>query len=436
MMQSERRPAILALGTAVPQYCAEQSAIAEWVASAFDRKPAVQRLVRTLYAYSGIETRYSCTPDYLQPVARSRFSPGRPLEETPTTAERMAMYERESTPLGVQAAQEALARHAQKTDRTLTAVTSSITHLIAVSCTGFFAPGLDFVLAQRLGLPPTVQRTLIGFMGCSAAFNGLRAASQIVRADPAARVLMVNVELCSLHSQPGTARDDLVSTSLFADGASACLVGIPQPGERDYFAIGNFHTSMKPETESAMVWQIGNHGFTLRLSPRVPEHLADIAPTALRTLFEAERPGFWAIHPGGRAIVDRLAEIFQLDANQVAASRSILRQYGNLSSATIMFVLQEIVNDLYPSPSSRFVSGNGQYIAHRNGPRHNRAESVPRAMEHGEDISGVAMAFGPGLVIEMAHLTYVPARLALDHSPPSAKHGAAETDIGETTCET
>lgn len=415
MSQPIDRPAILALGTAIPPYCARQSDIAHWVMDAFTGQPAVQRLVRSLYAYSGIETRYTCTPDYLAPVHESRFSPGLPLAETPTTAERMAIYERESTRLGVAAARAALAQYASSTGQPVASIRAAITHLIVVSCTGFFAPGLDFVLSQELGLPPTVQRTVIGFMGCSAAFNGLRNATSMVQADPTARVLMVNVELCSLHGQPGSARDDLVSTSLFADGAAACLVGMPAAHDAGYITLDGFHTSMKPDTQSEMVWQIGDHGFTLRLSPRVPDHLADVAPAALGTLFPRQRPDFWAIHPGGRAIVDRLAEIFRLDDGQVSASRAVLRDYGNLSSATILFVLQELFSNARPV-------GVEDAVAHRKPhgdvlPRSNGTHpSAPNAQKR----SGVAMAFGPGLVIEMARLTYVPAP---DYESGAARDG-------------
>lgn len=399
------RPALLALGTAVPAYCMSQQTIARWVMDAFAEQPALQRLVRILYAHSGIDTRYTCTPDYLRPVQDSRFSPARPLHETPTTAERMAIYERESVPLAVQAARVALEQYAHKTEQPFSVVRDSITHVVVVSCTGFFAPGIDFVLAQQLGLRPDVQRTLIGFMGCSAAFNGLRSADHIVRADPDARVLLVTVELCSLHSQPGNARDDLISTSLFADGAAAALIGTPTPEEGDYLSIDAFHTDRKPDTQSEMVWRIGDHGFTLRLSPRVPDHLADVAPAALGALFCESRPAFWAIHPGGRAIVDRLAEIFELGEDDVCASRDVLRNYGNLSSATILFVLQKILAEERNQRELTDPAGH-RYLGNANGASGSRA--------------GVAMAFGPGLVIEMARLTYVPAPSLLGENGQAA----------------
>lgn len=379
MYKHGRRIALLALGTAVPPYRVTQEAAVEWMARSFAGQPALGRWLRNLYANSGIETRHACVPDFIRPPELSRLAPGLNPADMLTTAERMLIYERESVRVGVAAARQALARYGQATDQGYPTVAKTVTHLIVVSCTGFFAPGLDIAIARQLDLAPTVERSLIGFMGCAAAFNGLRAAAQVVRGNPSARVLVVCVELCSLHVQPGADRENLISGSLFADGASACLVGEAAPGQGDLFEVEDFFTSIKPGTRSEMVWQIGNHGFVLRLSPRIPEHLAEAAPEAVGQLFgQGASPRFWAIHPGGRAIVDRLAKIFCLPPEQVAASRSVLRRFGNLSSATMFFVLNEI----------------RQKLGHEG--------------SGADRIEGVAMAFGPGLVIEMARLAYVP----------------------------
>ncbi len=182
----------------------------------------------------------------------------------------MQIYEREATPLGTAAARQALEQYARQRGQDLEQVAATVTHLLAVSCTGLFAPGLDFTLAKELQLPATVRRTLIGFMGCAAAFNGLRLASEIVRGQPEARVLVVSVELSSLHSQPIDNNDLLVGASIFSDGASACLVGRPSPGDSDYFRLEDFYTAIHPDTEQEMAWNIRDHGFALRLSPRVP----------------------------------------------------------------------------------------------------------------------------------------------------------------------
>jgi predicted naringenin-chalcone synthase len=376
--------ALLALGTAVPRYRFEQAALGRWMAESLKAQPALSRWIRRLFELSGIETRYSCLPDPASPPVQSRFSLARALAETPSTAERMAIYQAEAIAIGTAAAQRALADY---DPAAVADVAASVTHLIVVSCTGFFAPGLDQAIASHLDLRPTTQRTLVGFMGCAAAFNALRLADQIVHSQPDARVLVVCVELCSLHIQPGDDRIKLVVASLFSDGASACLLGAPPTDHRDCFLLNHLYSELVPNTQQEMVWQIGDHGFTLHLSPDIPRRLGEVAPRALAALLDGcDWPQLWAIHPGGRAIVDRLAELFGLLPDQVAPSLDILRRYGNMSSPTILFVLDDL-----------------------------RA----RLRRAGADAAqnGVAMAFGPGLVVEMAHLTYRPAAAALPLMP-------------------
>lgn len=369
--------AILALGTAVPPYRYQQEDLAQWMAAGFTEQPALARMIRAVHTQSGIETRYSCLPDYGDATSASRFTLGGELAKSATTAQRMAIYERASVPLAMAAATEAIHALATARDCSDAAIRAQITHVIAVSCTGFFAPGLDFMLTKQLGLAPTVDRRLIGFMGCAAAFNGLRSAQQAVASQPEALALVVTVELSSLHTYPMQSRDGIVAASLFADGAAAALVGAPAAEDSNFFLLERFHTCIKPETEAEMAWQIGDHGFMLRLSSQVPAHLAEVAPDALFQVYGAGQPHFWAIHPGGRAIVERLGAIFALPPTQLAATLHILRHYGNMSSATILFVLHEIHKELQRQP----VSAPGQ--------------------------PGVAMAFGPGLVIEMARLRFV-----------------------------
>ncbi len=397
------QPAILSLGTAAPAYKGPQAEIGRWMAESFVNQRRLGRLIRMIHHQSGIETRYSCTPAYLDPPQASPLAPGISPERSATTAERMTIYERESIPLGATAARRALENYAHKLGQSVDQVSGSVTHLLAISCTGFFAPGLDFALAKSLKLPPTVRRTLIGFMGCAASFNGLRAAMEIVRGQPQARVLVVSVELCSLHCQPSQDYDLLVGASIFSDGAAACLVGQPGPTESDFFSLDEFYTAIQPDTEEEMAWQIRDHGFVLRLSPQIPNHLAVAAPTALQVLFGSHPPQFWAIHPGGRAIVDRLAEIFNLSAETLTATYSILRQYGNMSSATILFVLEALRQNL-----NRNLTGNGHQPA---------------------DLTGVAMAFGPGLVVEMSRLTYVPPQGPVGLVNRSEAKGAAHAPI-------
>ncbi|MEN9936884.1 MAG: hypothetical protein RLZZ387_3463 [Chloroflexota bacterium] len=381
------RPAILALGTAVPPYLVPQAQLCDWLVEALAEQPALARWLRSLYRFSGIETRYSCLPDASRPVSESRFVPTRPLDEAPTTAERMAIYEREAMAIGVAAGARALAEYAGDSPDALAQAAASITHLVTVSCTGFFAPGLDLAIAGALGLRPDLKRTLVGFQGCSAAFNGTRLAADIVRGQPDAQVLVVCAELCSIHAQPRLDRVNLTVTSLFADGAAACVIGADPHGERERFELDVFHTAYAPDASEAMSWRIGDHGFHMTLSPQVPRMVGALAPGAVDTLLAGRpRPRRWAIHPGGPSIVDQVVESLGLSAEQAAPSREVLRTHGNMSSPTVLFVLHEL----------------------RRRMREERL-SAPEA--------AVAMAFGPGLVAEMAHLTYMPASL------PVAVHG-------------
>lgn len=381
----QQHAAILSLGSAVPQYRMEQMHLCSWMIESLQASPPLTNWLTRLYERSGIETRYACIPDGLLPAAEARFAPGHP--DTPDTAERMAIYERESVGLGTTAARRALEDYRDASLPELADVAASVTHLVVVSCTGFFAPGLDLMIARQLELRPEVERTLVGFMGCAAAFNGLRLANHIVQANPSARVLVVCVEICSIHLQPGQRRVDMVVGSLFSDGAAACLVGMPQPEQRDIFEIANFYTSVKPHTEADMVWQIGNYGFVLNISPQVPAELAQVAPQGVRSVTGSHTlPRFWGIHPGGRGIVDRLAEIFHLSDAQLEPSRAVLRNYGNMSSPTILFVLEALRCSL------------------------RRQGIALDTLDNGTDLlDGVIMAFGPGLVTEMAYLFYLPA---------------------------
>jgi predicted naringenin-chalcone synthase len=345
-----------------------------------------------LYAKSGIETRYSCLPDAQYPSLTSRYAPQHPLADAPTTSERMAIYEQEAATIGVEAARRALADYAGARGCEVAEAAEAITHLIVVSCTGFYAPGLDQAIARHLHLRPTVERTLIGFMGCAAAFNALRLAGHIVQADPDAQVLIVCVELCSLHVQPGTDRTNLIVASLFADGAAACLVGTPRQAGGDCFVVDGFHTSLQPDSTTDMVWHVGDYGFSLELSALIPRRLEQAAPEALRSLVDDPSTlQFWAIHPGGRQIVDRLVAAFGLSTEQAEPSRSVLRDYGNMSSPTVLFVLKEWRD---------------------------------RLRERGAaPLDGVMMAFGPGLVTEMAHLVYMPAATRVDW--PARRQGVS-----------
>ena len=374
-------PAILSLGTALPQYQFTQDQAADWLANSLRATPAKARWIRAICAGSGIETRSFCIPDGLNSSDESIFAPHRSPSEAATTSERMDMFRQMAPPLAVEAGRAALAQLSARSNQPISHVTESITHLILVTCTGFFAPGLDIAISDKLNLSPEVERIQIGFMGCSALFNAWRTAAAIVAGAPEARVLIVCVEVCSIHLQPSLKREHLISAALFSDGAGSCVVGNSTEEAPGRVRLMSFYSRIKPDTENEMTWKIGDHGFALHLSPRIPDHLAQAAPAGLGQLFpNGQRPELWAIHPGGMAIVDQLVETFDLTPEDTSASTETLRRVGNLSSATMVFVLRELLEQL---------------------------EKRPRAPG---GLNGVAMGFGPGLVLEMARLWFEPVR--------------------------
>jgi predicted naringenin-chalcone synthase len=234
-----------------------------------------------------------------------------------------------------------------------------ITHVLVTCCTGLYAPGLDFEIVDHLGLSPDVERTMVGFMGCYAAINALKLARHIVRSEPAAGVLIVNLELCTLHFQETQELDQVLSFLLFADGAAASLITAREQG----FALDSFKAVMVPQTRGLITWKIRGMGFDMQLSGQVPVELG-------RAMHEgelmAERDGIdlWAVHPGGRSILDAVEAGLELPVDALAASREVLSCFGNMSSATVMFVLQRLMQQARP----------GQL--------------------------GCAMSFGPGLIAE------------------------------------
>jgi predicted naringenin-chalcone synthase len=358
------------LATAVPEHSYSQAWSADWMQQHLEGRPATRRILRSIYRNSGIETRHSVVHD-LDPDVGTRLF----VEEdgtrrpTPGTGERNDVYAREARVLF-----ETVARRLLEGDHGFEA--SDVTHIVTVSCTGFFAPGPDYHIVRALGLPGTTQRYHVGFMGCYAAFQGLRMAEAFCRADPDAVVLVVAAELCSLHLQFSDDTDDLIAGAVFADGAAGALVSARKPsGTGAALEITAFHGDLVPEGEGDMAWTIGDRGFRMKLSTYVPELIqANLAPVldALlgRTGVALDEVDWWAVHPGGRAIVDRVQETLGLSDDKVAASRGVLRDFGNMSSPTVLFVLDSVLN------------GRGDV-----------SQAAP-----GDRV--FAMAFGPGLTIE------------------------------------
>ena len=378
-------PVLRSIQTIVP----ETVLVQEQVRDVFAAQPEISRLAKRIVSASfngsGIDTRHTVLEElsFAADVAEPQFfdrETGLLLE--PGTKARNEVYIREAGRLFVEAARRTL-----DADPDITA--ADVTHVITVSCTGFYAPGPDYEIVRALGLRDGVRRQHFGFMGCYASMPALRAASEFCAGDQDAVVLVVSVELCTLHLRSTDDPDMIVATSLFADGAAAALVTSRTFGsEVAGLALDRFHTGIIPEGKEDMAWTIGDHGFEMVLSTAVPQLIGDHIHDALRPLYAAEEPlagafandsigeqiAHWAIHPGGRSILDRVQEKLLLSEAQLVPAREVLRQYGNMSSATVLFVMQRIMEE---------GASDGERVA--------------------------AMAFGPGLTAECALMTVMAA---------------------------
>jgi alpha-pyrone synthase len=255
----------------------------------------------------------------------------------PSTAARMRLFEEH--------APELAARAVARLD--LGSEARRVTHVIVTSCTGFEAPGLDFALIERCGLDPSVERTMVGFMGCYAAINALKLARHIVRSEPASRVLVVNLELCSLHLQETSDIEQMLSFLVFADGCAASLVSADEEG----LALDRFLAVAVPGTRELITWKVRDTGFEMVLSGRVPTAIKRGLEAAAGAILDGTAPGaidLWAVHPGGRSVLDAVEQGFGLRPDALAASRGVLESFGNMSSATVMFVLQSILRAARP----------------------------------------------------------------------------------------
>ncbi|QCU77523.1 type III polyketide synthase [Citricoccus sp. SGAir0253] len=378
---------IRSLHTAVPPVVLHQDVVRDVMAAQPGLSRLGQRLVPAAFNASGIERRHTVVEDWRVDESGTRgrlgtfFEPETGHILNPSTGTRNLIYTEHAAGLFVEAGRGAL-------EACPGVGPEDVTHVITVSCTGFFSPGPDYQLVRQLGLPATTKRVHIGFMGCYAALPALREAASICEADPAAVVLVVSAELCTLHVRVGNDQDTIVGASLFSDGAAAAVVtaAMPAPGAEDgrggtptALCLDGFATVLTPVGEEAMAWNIGDHGFEMILGTYVPHIIDEHITTALEPLLAAE-PGLaarphaeiehWAIHPGGRSILDKVESRLGLSEEQLQPAREVLRDFGNMSSATVMFVLQQIMQ------------GPGQA---------------------GERVC--AMAFGPGLTVESALMT-------------------------------
>lgn len=349
---------LLGLGTAFPDVWVEQAVASSEAArlNAFASDDA-QRLSRGVYPRCGVRGRGVAggSPDDPCPVLRQ---PRDATDRGPTTAERIAAYASAAPPMAEAAARRALAESGLAPAR--------VGHLVVASCTGFSAPGVDVQLIDRLGLPRTVRRTSVGFMGCHAAINALRVAGAIAGAEPEAVVLVVCVEVCSIHFRYHPSPDQVVSNALFADGAGAAVVaGAGVPGPR-LARLGPSASLVLPGTADRMTWSIGDHGFEMTLSPEVPRLIETSAcPWLMGWLAECGCPAMrvagWAVHPGGPRILDAVQRGMGLGADALEAARGVLADHGNMSSPTVLAIVDRLRggSGAVPAPAALVAFGPG-----------------------------------------------------------------------------
>lgn len=336
-----------------------------------------ERLVGAAFDASGIETRHTVIDDFSAhgDGERTFFDGATGALLSPSTRERNDVYIRSAGAMFVEAGRAAL-------DACPDLGSADVTHVVTASCTGFYAPGPDFELVRELGLATTVQRTHIGFMGCYAAFPALRAAAAFCRADPDAVVLVVSCEVCTIHVRSSNDPDQIVASSVFGDGAAAAIVTAREvPADAPSLVIDRLASELTPVGEKDMAWTIGDAGFDMVLSAAVPKIIDNYIEGALVPLLSPEPElaadpaggiRSWAIHPGGRSILDKVEAKLGLSDRQLEASRRVLRDFGNMSSATVLFILKDLLEE----------QGSG-------------SDRV------------CAMAFGPGLTVETGLFTRV-----------------------------
>ncbi|MBC3785025.1 type III polyketide synthase [Spirosoma utsteinense] len=385
---------INSIGTAVPAYSSTQQKAAEFMADVLQLDERDSRRLMALYRHTRIDRRHTVLADYVRPREEYTFytnSPG--MEPFPTVGQRMRLYRQEAVPLALKAIRDCFATYPAFDPQT-------ITHLITVSCTGLYAPGPDIELIEALGLPTTTQRLAINFMGCYGAFNGLKTADAIVRADREAKVLVVCVELCTIHFQKKNETDHLLSNALFADGSAAVIVeGEPRPDQA--FRLRSFYCDLLPEGKEAMAWHVSDFGFEMTLTSAVPTFIQQgIGQLMERLLNQCQLTlddiGQYALHPGGRRILEVIEQQLGITAHDDRHAYEVLRQNGNMSSATVLFVLKEIWNEL----------------------------ATGEATIHPERPNILSCAFGPGLTLESMVLEAVmaePEYASVESSSASAQ---------------
>ena len=331
---------IVSIATSVPANKYDQNELLQFADKVFSETPDDSRKLKFLYNKSGIDTRYSVTADFKAlPEDRSFFPISDDLEPFPSIEKRMKLYMEQAPLLSVDAINKCIDRRISKND---------ITHLITVSCTGISAPGLDLQIMEKMELPGKIVRTSVNFMGCYAAVHALKLADAFCRSTDKANVVVVCTELCTLHFQKTASIDNLTASLLFADGCAAMLIQ-NDPTVKG-IRLKSFFSDVSFKGKNEMAWEISAKGFLMTLTGYVPalikEDFAELVNKALAVTNEkTEDITHWCIHPGGKQILQSISSGLNLPLEKLNYSYEVLRDYGNMSSATIVFVLKKILEE-------------------------------------------------------------------------------------------
>jgi len=334
---------IISIGTAVPSFANDQMIIHKYMESIYDGTADEKKRLKLLYQRSGIGTRYSVIPDFnLKNNQQQLFTTTKNNQNLPSIENRLAIYEKNAAQLAIMAIDDAM--------KNTTCSLKEITHLITVTCTGMSAPSLDLEIVELLDLPHNIERTSINFMGCYAAVHALKQADAICNSRKNARVLIVCIELCTLHFQQANDHDNLTANAIFADGAAACIVQSEDEEKKDSLKIKSFYSEIHTKGKQDMAWQISSTGFLMTLSSYIPQliktNIDNLIKNAIQKFgIQYNEIHHWAIHPGGRKILDVIGSQLNIERSKLQHSYSVLNEYGNMSSPTILFVMQRILND-------------------------------------------------------------------------------------------
>ncbi len=374
---------IINISTALPSYKYKQSDLAEFMCKQFQYPERQKRKLKLMYAKSGIDTRYSVIPDFSSSMEERFFFPKtNDLEPFPTIEYRMEYFNKMALPLCIEAIEDCIKEKINK---------KQITHLITVSCTGLSAPGLDIDIVQHLQLSENINRTSINFMGCYAAIHALKQADYICKSEPDAVVIIICIELCTIHFQKMDTEDNLTANLLFADGAAAALIVPDSYAEKNKlngFGIKKFHSQISLTGKNDMAWRLTSTGFLMTLSSYIPQLIEKgfnfFFNTAIRELELTKKDiTHWAIHPGGRKILEVIQKELALENKNLESSYRVLKNYGNMSSPTVLFVLKDIWD----------------------------TKDLSQTLSKGEDFNNKELtfcaAFGPGLTMESVILENV-----------------------------